>query len=336
MSPKVSVIMPVFNGAQYVKEAVESVLNQDFADFEFIIIDDKSTDGTAEVINSIKDDRIRFFINEKNLGRAGSDNASLKYVTGEFIAKMDSDDICLPNRLSRQVQFLEKYPQINVVGSWMQNFGASQYLNKYPESPALARCATLFSLPVGNPSVMMRADLFLKEGMYYDEQLRQTEDFDFFARYAHQLVVATLPEALIHYRTYPDNFKKNVLKERGEVSHQVRENFLKAWGLSFSPEEARLHHALAHSDLSLAGEKDYQNYQKWLLKIYEYNLANPFFEDSVLKKYLAEKWFQFCYLNPLKRFGSLRSYQQSTLKEYYSIPLSLKIKFLIKGIKSSL
>lgn len=332
MSPKVSVVMPVYNGAKYVKDAIFSILNQNFEDFEFLIIDDKSTDNTVEVIKSIKDPRIRLILNEKNLGRAGSDNAALAYVQGKYIAKMDSDDICLKQRFFKQVSYLDQHPEINVVGSWMQNFGYSSYLNKYPVHPAMARCASLFGLPVGNPSIMLRAELFTKEGMHYNAQLKQTEDFDFFSRYADKLVVSTLPETLIKYRTYPDTTKKTILEVRGEVSHWVRENFLKSWGIPYSPKEAMIHNAIAHANLDLAESDNFSEYHDWLLKIQQYNVKRPFFDANVLQELLAEKWFFFCYLNPQKKFNSNISYKKSFLGKYYEMPLHLRLKFFFKGM----
>ena len=110
------------------------------------------------------DDRIRLILNPRNIGRAGTDNAALKHVRGEYIAKMDGDDLCHPGRLAHQVAYLKAHPQVNMVGGWMQNFGASTYLNRYPATPEAARVLTLFTPPIGNPSVMLRASLSVDTG----------------------------------------------------------------------------------------------------------------------------------------------------------------------------
>lgn len=113
-TPKISVIMPAYNAEQYISEAIESILNQTYSNFEFIIIDDGSTDRTVEMVQSYSDPRIRFVQNEHNLGVAATLNRGLKLATGEYIARMDADDIALRERFGKQVSFLDMHPEIAV------------------------------------------------------------------------------------------------------------------------------------------------------------------------------------------------------------------------------
>ncbi|WP_062544269.1 glycosyltransferase family 2 protein [Rufibacter tibetensis] len=332
MNPRVSVVLPVYNDEKYIKEAIDSILNQTFYDFELIVIDDRSTDKTSEIVKSFKDSRIRFYINQKNLGRAGSDNFALNLIKGTYVAKMDSDDVCHPERLAKQVEYLEKHPDVNVVGSWMQNFGHSSFLNKYPETAALAQAMTLFTLPVGNPSIMLRTALFHQLGMKYDEQLRQTEDFDFFARYAADLTVVTLPEALLQYRTYPNTAKKDILTERHLIANIVRENFLSKWGIEANRRELAIHHLISHLDRPLQ-TISLTEINLWLLKLAEFNRKKPFFDQQALLRYLAFRWFQVCYTYPQPKFGSMRHYYQSELCAYCSISSMSKLKMVFKGLQ---
>ena len=123
--PKLSVIMPAYNAEKYIGEAIESILNQTFTDFEFIIIDDGSSDHTADIIKGFHDERIRFIQNEKNSGVANTLNKGLELSQGEYIARMDADDISLPARFEKQVAFMEANPDVAVVGCGIELFGMS-------------------------------------------------------------------------------------------------------------------------------------------------------------------------------------------------------------------
>ena len=121
MNPKVTVLMPVYNCEKYLRESIESILNQTFKDFEFLIINDGSSDKSAEIVESYNDNRINFVQNEKNIGLAASLNRGLDIAKGEYIARMDADDISLPERLEKQVRFMETNPQIGICGQLDKN-----------------------------------------------------------------------------------------------------------------------------------------------------------------------------------------------------------------------
>ena len=116
--PKVTVLMSVYNGEKHLREAIDSILNQTFGDFEFLIINDGSTDRTADILQSYQDSRIKIIHNEKNIGLTKSLNKGLKLAKGEYLARMDADDISYPNRLEVQYEYMEKNPNVGIVGSW--------------------------------------------------------------------------------------------------------------------------------------------------------------------------------------------------------------------------
>src|SRR3989338_10709157 len=116
---KISVIMSVYNGMPYLPEAVKSILNQTYKNFEFIIIDDASTDQSTKYLRFLKDKRIKLIKNSKNLGLAASLNKALKFAKGEYIARMDADDISLPKRFEKQVKFFKKHPSVDICGTWV-------------------------------------------------------------------------------------------------------------------------------------------------------------------------------------------------------------------------
>ena len=134
MKPNVSVVMPVFNGEAFVKEALESILNQSFKQFEIVVINDGSTDKTQEIVTRLasKDARIRLINHPKNSGLIPCLNEGLELAQGNYIARMDADDIAHPIRLQRQFEFLESNPQVIVCGSYIRLFGEKSGIKTYP------------------------------------------------------------------------------------------------------------------------------------------------------------------------------------------------------------
>ena len=334
MPPCVSVVLPVYNAAPYIEATITSILEQTFTDFELLVLDDCSTDDTAARVQSIRDPRLRFIQNPRNLGRAGTDNAALPHVRGQFIAKMDGDDLCHPERLARQVAFLESNSDVNVVGAWIQNFGASTYLNRYPVSPDAAQVLTLFTLPTGNPAVMLRTSLFRDHGLAYDNALRQTEDYDFFARYVRELRVVSLPEALIQYRVLPrtNATKTNILAERATVSDEVRARLLTDWGLVYSARELQVYNTIATLERPL-GDVSLSEVEAWLQRLIQYNEEQPLFEPTALRQGLGERWFEVCYSYSQPRLGSILKFKRSPLARYFSPSGRQWLKFLAKAMQ---
>ena len=328
---KVSVVLPVHNVEAFIQDAIESLLRQTFQDFELLVLDDCSTDATVERIRAIQDDRIRLILNSRNIGRAGTDNAALKHVRGEYIAKMDGDDLCHPKRLARQVAYLDDHPDINVVGSFMQNFGASTYLNCYPVAPADAQVLTLFTLPTGNPSAMLRASLFREQGLRYDATLRQTEDYDFCARYIRQLRIATIPEPLVRYRVSPNVQKKDILSERATVSDVVREALLRQWQLPFTARELTVYNTIAMLKRPLR-DITLKEVEAWLQKLVHHNETAPLFEPAALRRGVGERWFEVCYTHMQPQLKNIRTCLGSPLVAYAPASVRQQVFLLLRAV----
>lgn len=333
MAPCVSVVLPVYNVADYVESAINSVLKQTFTDFELLVFDDCSTDGTAAKVQAIADPRLRFFQNTQNLGRAGTDNAAIPYVRGEFIAKMDGDDLCHPKRLAQQVAYLKSHPQVNMVGSWMRNFGTSTYLNRYPAAPAAAQVLTLFTPPIGNPSVMLRASLLQEGNMRYDATLRQAEDYDFFARYLRELRIVTLPEALMQYRVPPatDIHRAAILDERARVANELRARLLSGWQIDYTARELHVHNTIAVLERPL-GDVGLAEVEAWMCRLIHHNHEQPLFEPDALRQGLGKRWFEVCYAHPQPRLQSARQFERSPLAAGFPLMDSQRLRLWVKAI----
>ena len=201
--PRVAVLMSVYNGEKYLREAIDSILNQTFKDFEFLIIDDGSTDNSSDIIRSYTDPRIRLIQNEKNIGLTRSLNKGLKLAKGEYIARMDGDDIALSDRLEKQVSFLDKYEDVKLVGS--------SYYEIDESDKVLGRVDCLtnnddiqrrFLLPNNcfcHPSTMFRKECIEKVGTYR-EFFKYAQDYDLWRRIAEEYNVANIGEPLLKWR----------------------------------------------------------------------------------------------------------------------------------------
>jgi len=228
MSPKISVVMSVYNDEKYLREAIESILNQTFTDFEFIVVDDGSSDGSADIIKSYKDPRIRFFKHE-NHGLVYSLNRGIREGSGEYIARMDADDISLPQRLEKQVGFLEKHTDIGIVGTWaikITEEGEDIYIAQMPQSDLEARELLAKSSPFFHGSVMFRRALFDSCGPY-PEAMKEWEDWILWHQFAAKTKLANIGEALYKHRkrsNAPTNWTSNDIKRLRNISYKYLQN----------------------------------------------------------------------------------------------------------------
>jgi glycosyltransferase involved in cell wall biosynthesis len=186
VTPKVTVLMPVYAGASYVGRAVESVLQQTYHDFELLVVDDCSPDDSADIAASYDDDRVRIARNERNLGQVASLNRGLREARAPLVARLDQDDECLPTRLERQVAVLEAESRVAVVGTWMdavQEDGSvyDRLRGTIDDRTELVAHILAHTLPLAHPTVMFRVDRVLDVGGY-DESVRYAEDMDLWRR----------------------------------------------------------------------------------------------------------------------------------------------------------
>jgi len=221
-SPKISVVMPVLNGEKYLAEAIDSILNQTFQDFEFIIVDDGSTDGTPEILQSYaqKDSRIQILTNPVNRGIGYSRNRGIAQSRGEYIANMDADDWCLPERFEKQASFLDSHPEIAVLGTacfiFSDHGNVHQRKLVHPSQPGLIRWHLLFGVPVIQPSALIRKNVFENPDFLYDEGVPPAEDYALWVKLVPNYKISNLREALCFYRWHDSNISvtKNLSQQK--------------------------------------------------------------------------------------------------------------------------
>lgn len=239
MSKKVSVLMPVHDAArssrsrQYLHTAVESILTQDHPDLELIAINDGSTDDTLEALNAFaaRDDRIRVINLEQNVGIAAALNAGAKEATGDLIARMDADDISVVYRLSAQVDFLERKPEVGIVGAGMLVINEDDHIIMEvfrPQQHAdILRFAIEYGCPFVHGSVMIRRAVFERVGGY--PEWKHCEDFELWFRLLGVTQGANIPEFLYLYRQHPANFSHTQREPLARVTARVIKQFQDAY-----------------------------------------------------------------------------------------------------------
>lgn len=201
--PKITVLMAVYNGEGVVRDALESILGQTFGDFEFLIVDDGSTDGTREAILSYRDPRIHLIANERNLGLTRSLNRGLALARGEYLARQDADDISEPARFARQVAFLDAHPDVALLGTWFGKIderGRPIGNRRLPSDSTRLRWCLLFFCPFVHSAAMFRRSAVLERIGAYDESYAYAQDYDLWGRIARVLPVANLAEYLVKVR----------------------------------------------------------------------------------------------------------------------------------------
>lgn len=202
-APPVSVVIPAYNAARVLPEAIDSILGQSFGDFEVIVIEDCATDGTWDVIQEYarRDSRVRPHKNERNLGIAGNRNKGVSLARGKYLCWQDADDISLPGRLRHQFDFLESHPDVGIVGGFIELFRGDKVLGvrKYPaDDAALRRCIFRYS-PIAQPAAMVRMEALRKAGEY-NLRYPPAEDIDMTFRIGEHYKLANLQEVVVRYR----------------------------------------------------------------------------------------------------------------------------------------
>ena len=200
-----SILMPVYKTAQYLREALDSILSQSFTDFELIVLNDASPDNAEAVLDSYSDSRIVRYSGEKNVGLSNVLNIGLDMAKGKYIARMDSDDISLPERLQIQVDYLDSHPDIDLCSCGMQLFGAKEDVWVRSQNPKETRINALFYSPVLHASSMWRRDSFEKKGLRFRQDMVPAEDYDLWVRaLLSGLTLVNMPQVLYKYRIHPD------------------------------------------------------------------------------------------------------------------------------------
>ena len=252
--PLISIIMSVYNEEIYLKEALQSIFNQTIEDYELIIVDDCSTDRTVEIIKSFNDPRIKLITNETNMGLTKNLNKALKLCRGEFIARMDGDDICMPDRLRKQVEYMRLHPEYMLTGCQTRTFGEQNMTWCLKDNPEKLRIMMLIRPVLAHPTFMMRKELIFDKNFCYDESFRSAQDYDLAQRVSEFYSIGIVQEVLLNYRTH----KKQVSSKSGSTqfanADRIRERQLERLGVVLDENMRKVYTLWVKEDKNIEAE----------------------------------------------------------------------------------
>ena len=320
--PKISVIMPVYNGVKYLSKSIESILNQTERDFDFLILNEfGSNDGSAEIIQQYAqlDNRIQYIQAKERLGPTRSRNVLFQEAQGEYIALMDCDDISAPRRLEIQLLYFSLYNDIGAIGIKHRVIPYGNFLVRYHSDWRIAKSSSIFFTPIRHPTKMIQRDVVNQYQLFYDETLEGLEDFELQYRIAHHTKIMNINDpALFTYSWYSNN-SSNVFRERDSQLRQqiTKRNVQESFRVALSDFDAQL---LA---FSIGIKKKPENKRlsalrriEYLLKLlYNHNLEEQLYEPYALSYTLFERWTMEMH-NIRSLYGSLRKAPQE-LREFF-------------------
>jgi glycosyltransferase involved in cell wall biosynthesis len=334
MKPKVTVLMPVYNGARYLKEAMDSILSQTFKDFEFLIMNDGSTDDSLEIINNYSDARI-VVASQDNQGLSATLNRGLALAQGEYVVRMDADDISSPERLAVQIAFMDSHVEVDICGSWVNFFNQTEKkIGTYPVKHEEIRIELMFGSPLAHPSVILRTS-FIKDKKL-DYWLKKSEDYELWVRAdKFGAIFANIPKFLLKYRLGDGISATTQKQDYRQQALEIMKAQLSRLGVSATAEELDDHRLILYPEFS--SSVDYlKRLKQWFIKLEQANQQSQLYQTNSLRIILADKWFVVCSRASLKKILFDRQLLWHSLKCFFRLNWSRKIILFYKFFRYKL
>jgi glycosyltransferase involved in cell wall biosynthesis len=314
--------MPAYNAEKYLNEAIDSILKQTYTNFEFIIINDGSSDGSEAIILSYDDERICYVKNDSNLKISETLNKGIALAKGKYIARMDADDISHPERLATQVSFMDVNPEVDVCGTSLEIFGNGEDVWQYPSTHEEIKAALLFNSALVHASIIAKKRVF--ESCSYHAENNGAEDYHLWVELIDNMVFINIPEVLYKYRLHGEQTEKT---QQMQLSNKARQIMLGRIGCDLNEKEQSVFF-------------DISNYKKvWLkeadLVLKKISLANEvsgYLQDAALGKVLGERFWQIINKNAADGVKTWFCYQNSLMKKEVSRSPYDQLKFFIKCV----
>ena len=332
--PRLTVLMPTYNVEPYVRESIESVLAQTFTDFQLLVMDDHSTDGTLEVVRKIDDPRIRIVQNEKNVGLSENLNRGLDLIDTEFFARMDGDDIALPQWLQREVEYLDSHPEVGVCGGGGQRFGTSQSIIRFPEEHADIAANMLFGCTTIVPTVRM--DVVRRNNLRYRRDAFPAEDYRFWADCLRVTQLHNIADILFRYRMHATQICTSRKEEQQLKVAEVRRYMLE-WLSGDFTEEDKNYHTGAFMAEAISSKQDYADRRDFCGRLVAKNRSTHHFDEKALRRTLESHLTLTLYGTIVDRYFN-DGYSPSKYLRYLASGLALRTgsryetKFLMKSL----
>lgn len=333
-TPAISVILPVYNAEQYVDDAIRSILQQDYSDFEFIIANDGSTDDSLSKIKAHGDKRIRVIHNEKNSGLIDTLNMLLTECRGEFIARMDADDICDHSRLSTQLGYMKDHRTTGIVSAFMRDLQSNKIAgaHRFLESNQV-KAALPFTNPIVHPAVMFRKSI-LGDALKYDRTFLHAEDYGLWITLLPLTEFGVIPLPLIQHRAHGDQMstRHHAIQLEGIKKAQAR--LFGMLGIEYDSAEAELHFRLFVEKYPDDDIEFISKAESWLLKLIAANKTSGILPGKELGATCGEWWFRINQHFGKSGGSNYARYRKSPLAELHAPSAGSKAKLIFRSLRN--
>lgn len=324
-APIVTVLIPAFNSEGFIRNSIKSVLGQSFSNFELLIIDDGSTDETVEIVKYFNDKRIKLIQNDRNLGISETLNRGINIAGGKYIARMDADDIAMPNRLSTQIDFLEKRQDISIVGSWVKLFDKSfPFVDRKPIGNEVLSAYLIFDTPLWHPTVMIKKQDILKYNLYYNPTYRRAQDFELWSRADDKLKLDNIPKVLLKFRMHQKSVTQSDHEESKRITKRILKHNLEKLE-EYPDDKSLLFHQKISRCLRLKNKDEVNEAEKRLLYLRDKNIAIKKYSIHGMDTAVGMIWFRLCRNSTHLGPWILKKYMSSILMKKYNPDVNEKI-----------
>lgn len=325
--------MTMYNAAPFLRETVDSVLNQTYPDFTYLIIDNASIDNSREIIRSYNDPRIKLVPLPENIGQVAALNKGLDMIDTPLIARMDADDISLPQRFERQVEFMDAHPGIGICGTFAIAFHEKREIPwQWPCNPEDIKVKLLFECCLAHPSVMMRKDLLDRFNLRYSETIGHSFDWELWQRAAECFDLANIPVFLLRYRLHEANESKKTLHLQEQAAGMIDDQTLERLGLANHPLR-QIHRDVAFETMNAKnrGPEFLDHVLQWFDELEAANILKKIYDADALRRFLNERLFFILKANLKYRRSILKIFFNRRLHRHASLYRSFKfmIRFLL-------
>lgn len=324
----ITVLFPVYNASAYLKEAIDSILDQTFRDFQLLAINDGSTDDSVAIIESYQDDRIKLVHNEQNLGLIATLNKGIDMIESPYIVRADADDICLPERLEKQFKFMEANPEIGISGTWHEMLGhpsGRKRGTKYSTDDEMIRIRHMYQVHLTHGTSIIRKKVLDEFNLRFDPDFKHAEDYDLFVRMSKHCKMANIPEVLYLVRYHEGSVSRKFNDVQKANSVRVSRRQFKEMGIELSDEEIALYKHMAHGDFELSRET-MENVRELFGRVIAANQLSAYVPREQYQKHLAAIWFHHC----LNVKGLKQRYNLFKSASFHlAYPLSLKERAML-------
>ena len=319
---KVSVIMPLYNKGPFVQEAIRSVLDQGFEDLEVVVVDDVSVDDSFIQVQSMEDPRVKLFKNEKNLGAAMCAQRAIDEAKGEYLIRLDADDLCVPDKIEKQVRYMDEHPEVGASGGYLQLFGDKERTWKFPEHDDDCKAQLLFGVPVSQGASIMRRSVIKENDIRYTADLPPVgEDWLYWLQWSKVSCFGNLQEPMTLYRRGEHNasFGRDKVADHKALFKRVFEFF----DIPLSDEQLGSHLYTMKVFLEKPSAGSVHRFRAHLDHLKEMNKERKIFPIEAFEKRVERSWGELFFYLPQYGAGPVKAYKafsgslKSEERKYY-------------------